>query len=201
MATFLTGSGPLCMNTVNNLFGRGTCISNYRGTTYYTSTGGPFTFPSPTMYITNLYGSGPSSAYSANYAGGSVYTGQNQTHTSTMYINTDGTITLTTNASYNVSDMPKNWYLPTTGGIGSSYYWRYTYTNYWGNSPLFAYNNGATAAAQNTWYSLSTYGRVQLSISSGVASDGLITIQTSNNASTVLYTGSIFWTQNEFMLP
>lgn len=204
MATFLPSyPNTLTMSQINSVFqGRGNNLNAYRGTTYYTSGGGPYTFPSGTIAFSNFHGTGPDPAYSANYAGASVHTGLNQTHTTTMYININGTIDHTTTASYDVSDMPKNWYLPTTGGIGSGYYWRYTYSNNSGTPPNFTYNNGATAAAPNTWYSLSTYGRVQLTVNVDTGYvDGLITLETSNNASTVLYTGVIYWTQNESNLP
>ena len=59
MATFYPSSGSIDIASVNTLFGRGDSISNYTGTTYYTSTGGPFTFPSSCFGFNAFYGTGP----------------------------------------------------------------------------------------------------------------------------------------------
>ena len=59
MATFYPSSGSIDIGSVNTLFGRGDSISNYTGTTYYTSTGGPFTFPSSNFGFNAFYGTGP----------------------------------------------------------------------------------------------------------------------------------------------
>lgn len=59
MATYLPGSGALSINDINTLFGRGNNLNAYRGTTYYTSSSGPFTFPSGSISMSNFYGTGP----------------------------------------------------------------------------------------------------------------------------------------------
>lgn len=52
----LPSSGTLTMAQINAEFGRGNDLNSYRGTTYYTSSGGPFTFPSGAISFSNFYG-------------------------------------------------------------------------------------------------------------------------------------------------
>lgn len=49
------------MAQINAEFGRGNNLNSYRGTTYYTSGGGPFTFPSGAISFSNFYGTTPTS--------------------------------------------------------------------------------------------------------------------------------------------
>jgi hypothetical protein len=44
------------MAQINTEFGRGNNLNSYRGTTYYTSGGGPFTFPAGAISFSNFYG-------------------------------------------------------------------------------------------------------------------------------------------------
>lgn len=60
MATYLPSSGALSINDINTLFGRGNNLNAYRGTTYYTSSAGPYTFSSGAISISNFYSTGPS---------------------------------------------------------------------------------------------------------------------------------------------
>jgi hypothetical protein len=59
MATFLPSSGAISINAINTLFARGNNLNSYRGTTYYTSTAGPFTFSSGAIAMNGFYGTGP----------------------------------------------------------------------------------------------------------------------------------------------
>lgn len=52
----LQGSGTITMAQINAEFGRGNNLNSYRGTTYYTSSAGPFTFPSGLISFSNFYG-------------------------------------------------------------------------------------------------------------------------------------------------
>ena len=58
----LPSSGPLSMSQINAEFGRGNNLNSYRGTTYYTSGGGPFTFPTGAISFSNFYGTQATSA-------------------------------------------------------------------------------------------------------------------------------------------
>lgn len=59
MATFLPSSGAISINDINTLFALGNDLNSYRGTTYYTSTAGPFTFSSGAIAMDGFYGTGP----------------------------------------------------------------------------------------------------------------------------------------------
>jgi hypothetical protein len=52
----LPSSGTLTMAQINAEFGRGLNLNAYRGTTYYTASAGPFTFPSGAISFSNFYG-------------------------------------------------------------------------------------------------------------------------------------------------
>ena len=52
----LPSSGVISLLDINNEFGRGYDLNSYRGTQYYTSSAGPFTFPSGTIGFADFYG-------------------------------------------------------------------------------------------------------------------------------------------------
>ncbi len=62
----LPSSGTLAMSDINAEFGRGNDLNSYRGTTYYTSSAGPFTFPSGTIAFSDFYGTQLNSPASVN---------------------------------------------------------------------------------------------------------------------------------------
>lgn len=66
------------MSQINAEFGRGNNLNAYRGTTYYTSSAGPFTFPSGAISFSNFYGTqlaAPSLSYSVTEASSGSYLG------------------------------------------------------------------------------------------------------------------------------
>lgn len=52
----LPSSGVISLLDINNEFGRGYNLNAYRGTQYYTSSAGPFTFSSGTITFADFYG-------------------------------------------------------------------------------------------------------------------------------------------------
>ena len=78
MPTYLPSSGPISLNDINNVFGRGLNLNAYRGTTYYTSTAGPFTFSSGAISMSSFYGTGPTANITYTVAtGGTITTSGN----------------------------------------------------------------------------------------------------------------------------
>lgn len=87
----LPSSGPITLAAINAEFGRGLNLNAYRGTQYYTSSGGPFTFPSGAISFSNFYGTQLAANF-INATGGTVTTSGNfRIHTFTG----SGTFTVT----------------------------------------------------------------------------------------------------------
>jgi hypothetical protein len=150
MAGYLPGSGALAFSTINSVFdGRGLNLNAYRGTQWYTAGGGSGTFSSGAISFNEFYNKGPSPAITISLAGfysisGTVYSGPGPAYAEiTLYSNgvagwagSDGSGSFT------------NWATPTTGGVGSSYWVRFTQT-----SSVSGTNE--TGSARNTWVALS----------------------------------------------
>lgn len=64
---FLPTSGPLSINDINALFGRGNNLNAYKGTVYATVSGSG-TFPTGAISISNFYGTSPRVPLSYNYS-------------------------------------------------------------------------------------------------------------------------------------
>lgn len=152
MAGYLPGSGALAMSTINSVFdGRGQNLNAYRGTAWYTAAGGSGTFSSGAISFNDFYNKGPSPAITISLSGfysiyGGVYSGPGPAYAEmTLYSNgsagwagSDGSGSFT------------NWATPTTGGVGSSYWVRFTQTG--SVSPV---GTNETGSARNTWVALS----------------------------------------------
>lgn len=52
----IPAAGSVSMSQINTEYGLGTNLNAYRGTTYYTSSAGPFTFPAGTISMNNFRG-------------------------------------------------------------------------------------------------------------------------------------------------
>ena len=147
----LPASGPLSMSQINGEFGRGPNLNAYRGTDYYTPTAGPFVFPATISFI-NFYGTQavptilPSLASLPN-----LFAQANNVTAVSVTYQTNGNWIVTQNAveSYGA------WYTPTTAGISSNYWIRYTKTYFsgFGNVELFE------ISIPLTWTSMSSERR------------------------------------------
>ena len=137
------------MSQINGLFVRGNSLSNYLGTTYYTAGGGPFTFPGGPISFSDFYNTGPSPNVTISLAsltaiyGDTPYPGLAFAY---YLFNSNGVITYWANGINNAA--VGNWASPTTAGIGSSYWIRFTQTSSVGTST-------ETGSARGTWISLS----------------------------------------------
>lgn len=130
MAGYLPGSGALAMSTINSVFdGRGQNLNAYRGTAWYTAAGGSGTFSSGAISFNDFYNKGPSPAITISLAGltsvyGLAYPGN--TAYAELIFNSNGTVQQGTSDGGIQSN--SSWATPTTTGIGSSYWVRFTQT-------------------------------------------------------------------------
>jgi hypothetical protein len=166
------------MAQINAEFGRGNNLNAYRGTTYYTSSGGPFTFSSGAISFSDFYGTQVNSpsfsftiasnqananlrslALAAGWNGSSVVTA---TVNAGVYIysNTVGTPALTINGSWPGGvTLVNNGLIMGQGGQGGGFYQftaaggAITYTpNYLQSAGSAAISLGVSCTIQNNSY-------------------------------------------------
>jgi hypothetical protein len=138
------------MSQINSVFdGRGNNLNSYRGTSWFTAAGGSGTFSSGAISFSDFYNKGPSAALTISLAGfysisGTVYSGPGPAYAEiTLYSN--GTAGW---AGSDGSGSFTNWATPTTGGVGSSYWVRFTQTS-------SVSTTTETGSARSTWVALS----------------------------------------------
>jgi hypothetical protein len=169
----LPASGPLSMSQINTEFGRGNNLNSYRGTTYYTSSAGPFTFSSGAISFNNFYGTqvnAPSFSFSitsnqdrANLRSLAVAAGWNGTSAVVATLNAGvyiystvvGTAGLTINGSWPGGvTLINNGFIMGMGGTGGgTIYNGSTYTqNYLQSAGSDAINLGVSCTIQNNSY-------------------------------------------------
>ena len=175
----LPSSGPLTMAQINAEFGRGNNLNSYRGTTYYTSSAGPFTFPTGAISFSNFYGTqlaSPTFSFSivsnqdrANLRSLAVAAGWNQsvpviaTLNAGVYIysTVDGTAALTIDGSWPGGvTLVNNGFIMGQGGQGGGFYARtpsgggavVNTDNYLQSAGSNAINLGVSCTIQNNSY-------------------------------------------------
>jgi len=157
MAGYLQASGAISMSQINSVFdGRGNNLNSYRGTSWFTAAGGSGTFSSGAISFNDFYNKGPSAARTFSLAslleifgeansGGTAY--------SEYAFGSDGSIVGATSQSGSFA--VGHWTTPITGGIGSSYWIRFTET---ASSGAGVTVYGATRGVWLQLSSLRTYG-------------------------------------------
>lgn len=191
MAGYLQAPGvPISMSQINSVFdGRGNNLNAYRGTQWYTAAGGSGTFPSTPISFSDFYLKGPSPATSVSLASlnGAYLVGypfiENEPYTINLDFDTNGTWTFYGFANGNTSG---NWATPTTTGIGSSYWIRFTRT-------FFSGGFGNSATGSTGWQQLSTARTIAVSTGgiSGAQGDYTVEISSSSSGSPVLSTATL----------
>ena len=101
------------------------------------------------------------------------------TYTATITLETDGTISVSKsgggNNVVNASSGPTNWYTPTTGGIGSTWYARLT--------TVVTYGSGFTGTLSTSWQSLASAKTLIASAAPETLTGGSCSIELSTSAS------------------
>lgn len=190
MAGYLQSSGAISMSQINSVFdGRGNNLNAYRGTTWYTAAGGSGTFSSGAISFSDFYSKGPSPAVTISLASmsGQTFLGSpfydNEAYGINMDFNTNGTWEFN---GYAAGITNGNWATPTTTGIGSSYWVKWTRTFYAGGA-------GNTASATSGWQQLSSLRTISVTTAGGAGASADYTVQISSDSSgtTILATGYI----------
>jgi hypothetical protein len=193
----LPSSGALSMSAINTEFSRGTNLNAYRGTVYYTSSAGPFNFPSGTISINNFYGTQLASPRVISLA---ALAGQTLTATASsgagclleLDLTSIGFMSTTAvNGTTSPADLFAAWCDPLTTNIGSSYWCRIVRNA--SSGPGITNDSGFNSGA---WQGLSSTRYVYADsrgYAAGTTTSGTWTIQisSSSSGSPVVTSGSI----------
>ena len=183
MAGYLQSSGAISMSQINSVFdGRGNNLNAYRGTTWYTAAGGSGTFSSGAISFNDFYNKGPSAAITVSLA--SITNNQpfealpyspGEPSEALLDFLPDGTWNSFLTAGNSGAG---NWATPTTGGIGASYWIRFTRTALNGGGAL----NPTTGSTG--WLQLSITRNISVLRSSGPGvTSAQYTIEIATNSS------------------
>lgn len=134
MAT-LQSSGAISISQINAEFGRGNNLNAYRGTTWYTDAGGSGTFSSGAISMSEFYSKRATPAFTVAYSGGfvngyfidGVFYNFGDAAGAGIRWNANGTMDRY-DFSYGYASLGETWGNPTTTGIGSNYWIRFTRT-------------------------------------------------------------------------
>ena len=193
MAGYLQGSGSIALSEINSVFdGRGLNLNAYRGTQWYTAGGGSGTFPTTAISFSDFYGKGPSPAftvaYSSGFANGLFYDEAfyyaGAPAGAGIRWNANGTMDQFTYTS-GYSSLGETWGNPTTTGIGSNYWIRFTRTATGGMGAA------AASTASTGWIQLSSPGAgiyIEQNPAYQVTATYTIEISSSSSGSPVLTT-------------
>jgi hypothetical protein len=186
MAGYLQGSGEISMSQINSVFdGRGQNIGAYRGTTWYTAGGSSGTFPSSgSLAFDYFYSKGPSPAFTVAYSSGfgnyyfvdDVYFYPGAPAGAGIRWNANGTMDQY-HYSTGYSGLGETWGNPTTSGIGSNYWIRFTRTATGG------FGAAAASTASTGWLQLNSGREIVIYQASANQTTATYTVEISSSSS------------------
>lgn len=159
--TTMPASGPIDMSTLDQVLGRAANATVSLGETATRNLAGVASGP---ISLSNLYGKSAGSLN--NPAGGATNVGTTAGIRSvTMSVNSDGT-----------TSFGGNWWIPTTAGIGSSWYVKFVYNN--------DVNSAVSAGTVNSWLPLTSSQSITVhNTGAGLEGDGTLEIYFSSTGS------------------
>jgi hypothetical protein len=164
------------MQQINTEFNRGNRLSLYRSTQYYTSSGGPFSFPSAPISFSNFYGTQVNSPFVVSIAAlpdMATASGAGPTSLTSRFSPNGNWLGFDTQTS--TPDYTGTWVTPIVAGTGINYWVRMTITSQDGPSE----GNVNYMNIPYTWTSMATVLNPQMVFfPSGPFSGGCRTIWT-----------------------
>ena len=172
--TLPASGNPISISQIQTEFALGNNLNAYRGVTWWTDAGATGTFSAGAISMSEFYSKRVNSPFTVSLASLNGTTTVSSGETVTI------TLTITTNGTWNISGYEGqlasgNWGTPTTAGIGSSYWVRFTRTQ-----NAFA---PGVASPSTGWLQLSSnqYVYVYNPASGGIAT-GIYTVEISTNS-------------------
>ena len=187
----LQSSGAISISQINAEFGRGNNLNAYRGTTWYTDAGGSGTFSSGAISMSEFYGKRATPAFNVAYSSGfyngyfidDVFYSFGETAGAGIRWNANGTMDQY-GFDFGYQSLGQTWGNPTTSGIGSNYWIRFTRTA----------TDGSGAAAASTastgWLQLNSGREIVIfqSPANQITATYTVEISSSSSGSPVLST-------------
>lgn len=180
----LQSSGAISISQINAEFGRGNNLNAYRGTTWYTDAGGSGTFSSGAISMSEFYGKRPTPAFTVAYSGGfgngyvidDVFYSAGAPAGVGIRWNANGTMDQF-HYSTGYSSLGETWGNPTTTGIGSNYWIRFTRTATGG------FNAAGSSTASTGWLQLNSGREIVLAQNSASDANATYTVEISSSSS------------------
>ena len=190
MAT-LQSSGAISISQINAEFGRGNNLNAYRGTTWYTDAGGSGTFSSGAISMSEFYSKRATPAFTVAYSSGfgngyfidDVFYSEGAPAGCGIRWNANGTMDQY-GYSFGYATLGETWGNPTTTGIGSNYWIRFTRTATGG------FGAAAASTASTGWLQLNSGREITIYQGSAnqITAEYTVEISSSSSGSPVLTT-------------
>jgi hypothetical protein len=172
--TLPAAGNSIAISQINTEFSLGNSLSAYRGVTWWTDAGATGTFDSTNLDMSEFYSKRVNSPFTVSLAtlNGTTTVSSGYAVSIDLFMNTNGTWYI---QGYEGTIATGNWGTPTTAGIGSSYWVRFTRT-----TNVFP---PSTASPSTGWLQLSSNQSVTVyNNTSGGVVTGVYTVEISTNS-------------------